>query len=325
MTQIQIETIDRKIWHPEQIAVQLVKALQKGTVTIDLLYEGPCCKTSGLDDLVSYVCDSFNFNSNMISIQTSNQIKSSKFKETRTAFIELEYCQNFAKNKTYTHQFPNFKFGMFVSRGNWKRLGLASHMWQNYKDISCLSYHFDRNNDYHIDHFGLEKLLLEEQNNYAVMDFVKQLPIKFKQHTYPIQYNNDALDLAEQYQNIFCDIVCETYFTGKTFFVTEKTWRPIIYRRPFIIQGPEKYLENLKKLGFKTFSNWWPEGYDEDVDGGTLDSIRNCVDYIASKSQKTINQWLKEMQSTLDHNFFTLCNLTNKQILSTQFYSNETT
>lgn len=323
MTSIQIETIDSRIWHPEQIAVQLVKALQTGPVTVDLLAEGPCCVTSGMDDLISYVCDSFDFDYDMITIRTSNQIKSSKFKEIRTEFVELSHCKQFAKNTIHVHTTPNLKFGMFVSKSNWKRLGLASHIWQYHKDVSCLSFHFDRNNDYHIDHFGLETLLVQDQHNYAVVDFIKQLPIKFKQHTYPIQFDNDALDLAEQYQNIFCDIICETYFTGNTFFVTEKTWRPIIYRRPFIVQGPERYLENLKKLGFKTFSNWWPEGYDKDTNGGTFNSIKNCVDYIADQSQTTLNQWLKEMQPILDHNFFTLCQLTDQQILSTQFYSNE--
>jgi hypothetical protein len=325
MTQIQIETIDSKVWHPEHIAVQLTKVLQVGPVTVNLLSEGPCCENSGIDKIISYVCDSFNFDYNMININTSNQIKSSKFKETRTGFVELSHCINFAKKNPYIHKVPNLKFGMFVSRSNWKRLGLASYLWNNYKNTSSLSFHFDRNNDYHLDHFGLEQLLIEEHHNYDVINFIKQLPIKFKQHTYPIQFNNDALDLAEQYQNIFCDIVCETYFTGKTFFVTEKTWRPIIYRRPFIVQGPEGYLDNLKKLGFKTFSNWWPEGYDKDINGGTLNSIRNCIDYIASKSQTTLNQWLEEMQPILDHNYSTLCNLTNQQILSTRFCLNETT
>jgi hypothetical protein len=290
MTRIPVETIDGKIWRADTIAMKIARALQSGPIVVDLLTEGPCCYSAGIDELLMNICDIFNHDINDIQILTSNQIQSSRFNEKRTAFVELDFCQRFAHSIQDFPAVSTNKFGMFVSRSNWKRLGLASYLWSKYKPISNLSFHFDISNDYHRTNFGLENLLVEEFPDYDILDFVKNLPLTFDQTTYPIQYHTGALSLQTQYQDIFCDIVCETYFSGKTFFVTEKTWRPIIYRRPFIVQGPQWYLKNLRRLGFRTFSDWWSEGYDEDINGGTLDSIRNLIDFIGSQSQNTINR-----------------------------------
>ena len=69
--------------------------------------------------------------------------------------------------------------------------------------------------------------------------------------------------LTNFYQNIFLDVVVESHVAGQTFFPTEKTIRPIYALTPFVVFGPQGYLSNLQaRYGFKTFSNWWSEDYD---------------------------------------------------------------
>jgi hypothetical protein len=123
------------------------------------------------------------------------------------------------------------------------------------------------------------------------------------------------LSLLDQYSNFFVEITCESYFTGQTFFPTEKTWRAIALRTPFIIQGPQNYLANLKLLGFKTFDRWWDEGYSEDpADHQPLEIIK-VVEFLNNKSLDEIFSMYQEMQDVLEHNYQTLQLLTVEDFL----------
>jgi hypothetical protein len=87
-----------------------------------------------------------------------------------------------------------------------------------------------------------------------------------------------------------------------------------------MIQGPKYFLKNLRKLGFRTFGKWWCEGYDLDESDARYYTLKQGIDWVASQSDDTIAQWYNEMQETLNHNYDILCNLTNNEILDTEFY-----
>jgi hypothetical protein len=86
------------------------------------------------------------------------------------------------------------------------------------------------------------------------------------------------------------------------------------------VQGPKWFLHNLRKLGFKTFSNWWDEGYDEDSSDARCAALKNGIDWIAQQTPNTINTWYREMQPTLEHNRQILQQLTHEKILETEFF-----
>jgi hypothetical protein len=70
-------------------------------------------------------------------------------------------------------------------------------------------------------HCGFTKL--EELGNRhwndidIVTKFIKQLPIRSHAHQYPILWDGQALDLDNYYQDLFCDVICESYFSGRVF------------------------------------------------------------------------------------------------------------
>lgn len=72
--------------------------------------------------------------------------------------------------------------------------------------------------------------------------------------------NSDILKYYNQFQ---IELVAETYTLGNTFFPTEKTVRPIMANKPFIVYGPKNFLQRLTALGFKTYSTCWDESYDQ--------------------------------------------------------------
>ena len=64
-------------------------------------------------------------------------------------------------------------------------------------------------------------------------------------------------------------IVLEAYFENpslKQTYVTEKSLRPILGKRPFIVVGQKRTLRGLKERGYKTFHPFINEEYDEESD-----------------------------------------------------------
>jgi len=59
------------------------------------------------------------------------------------------------------------------------------------------------------------------------------------------------------------NIVTETSFDENELFISEKILKPMLMYQPFIILGPIGYLKKLKSYGFKTFSDFWDESYDD--------------------------------------------------------------
>jgi len=62
------------------------------------------------------------------------------------------------------------------------------------------------------------------------------------------------------YNDTHFSVVIETMTDG--FFVTEKTFKPLAYKHPFLVIGTAKTLRALKDWGFETFDNLFDETYD---------------------------------------------------------------
>ena len=73
--------------------------------------------------------------------------------------------------------------------------------------------------------------------------------------------------------------------------------------RPFIILASPGSLSLIRRLGFRTFSQWWDESYDEEIDHGKrFEKVMKIVDDIRSLSDYDLHDMLIEMKSVLYHN-----------------------
>lgn len=126
----------------------------------------------------------------------------------------------------------------------------------------------------------------------------------------------------EIYNDIFIDIMTETlcerendwresYREGQ--FITEKTTKPIIALKPFMILASRGYLKYLRELGFKTFDNWISELYDKADYDDAINIIEDNIKYINSLSIDQLSTMYKEMEPTLLHNRRRLFNLLYKE------------
>ena len=114
--------------------------------------------------------------------------------------------------------------------------------------------------------------------------------------------------LCQFYPNIFIDIVAETFVNGRTFFVTEKTVRPMLLKKPFIIMGSKNFMIYLRQMGFKTFYEYWDEDYDGFEGKNRYLKILDIIDMLAKKTPNELEEMYKSMQNILDHNYNLLVN-----------------
>ena len=152
-------------------------------------------------------------------------------------------------------------------------------MYNNHKLKTLMTCHYDPNQERHqIDSELTEINRIYSEELPSVVKFLPQCPIYltegFLNYTIgpPTHYN-----IISEYRSIFLDLVIETYIAGISFFPTEKTLRPIIAKTPFVVMGPAGYLSNLQRMGFKTFSKWWDEGYDNFSNRQRIIEIKNIL------------------------------------------------
>jgi len=63
------------------------------------------------------------------------------------------------------------------------------------------------------------------------------------------------------YSDTYFSLVVETLVSGPK-FTTEKSFKPMAFRHPYIIIGQPGILSRLKHLGFETYDNLFDESYD---------------------------------------------------------------
>jgi len=101
------------------------------------------------------------------------------------------------------------------------------------------------------------------------------------------------------YNDSWYSIVCETSY--KHCFLSEKTAKPILAKRLFVLIGAKHMIKNLQSLGYKTFSNVLDESYD-DIDNDELRWDMACEQIKKLYYMDPIEVYLN-IQSTLEHNY----------------------
>ncbi len=117
---------------------------------------------------------------------------------------------------------------------------------------------------------------------------------------------NDSMTLGplQKLMESFVYVVTETCFWETKKHLTEKIFKPIVAKQPFILLGCANNLEYLKSYGFKTFDAWWDESYDNIQDPiARLQAVVDQIENICKLDNETLQNTLVEMQSVLDHNY----------------------
>jgi hypothetical protein len=91
-------------------------------------------------------------------------------------------------------------------------------------------------------------------------------------------------------------------FDGMTRDTSEKTWKPIALKMPFIMSHQPFALKRLRDIGYKTFHTIWDESYDEIIDCNKR--MAAIVDLVKSlSSREDFVDMVKSCDDVVEHNF----------------------
>jgi hypothetical protein len=284
------------------------------------LQEGPDIQTTEIDSIIDTLLE-LGYSSHQIQIHTGNVIenyqKASIIKHPEWMF-ELEEIKKLSSQIDTVKEIKKH-FGCLIGRSNTIRLIAAGYLYQYHKDKTFLTYHYQSQNDYHREHVGLQDIMyyfsINSREFQSALNLLQDCPILVEgSQTYPILHPHNLLGPCTWYRDFLIDIVCETFCRGNTFFITEKFWRAVVTKTPFIVYGPQFFLKRLKKLGFKTFDRWWDEGYDEDPYLYSHNEIQKSINSVAAMSLDDLNSMYIDMSSVLEHNYHRMMELTYKDL-----------
>jgi len=102
--------------------------------------------------------------------------------------------------------------------------------------------------------------------------------------------------------------------------MTEKTWKPIVYKRPFLLLGVPEINQTLKDLNFELYDEIFDYSFDNEPDDlKRLHMFWEQIDRYINLDPKIFNDKLKVLDEKLEHNRKTYCewhesnlNLTNE-------------
>lgn len=293
-----------KFWNKNQFFEFLLKNQNK-SIELHIIPEAVCLSTLGVYELL----DMFEFKS--VTILTWNQLEShSKY---HIKLIGYNYCFDFCLKY---HNVINIDlhswdskhiFMCLYHRPTASKLGLASYAEQ-YSSLIHFSISTDADN---LIQFEFDKLLHYDISSVVrAAALVQTMPRLIAPSDHYTSFNlYDFSDpITKFYKSIFVDLVGENHVLGDTFFPSEKTIRPMLLKKPFIVFASKDFLAYLRQMGFRTFSDFWDEDYDGYEQGDRLRRIYKIIDYIGSMSKNQLEKMYWDMQYTLDYNYDILVN-----------------
>lgn len=142
-----------------------------------------------------------------------------------------------------------------------------------------------------------------------VQKMVDKLPLNVDNITFPL----DMCKPGEKsyYENSLLSLVTETTFDKDTIRMTEKIGKVIARKHPFIIAGAKGTLSKLHELGFKTFSDFWDESYDNLEPNDRMLKIVEICKEISTWDDNKILEFKRNAKPILEHNYIVMCNLKN--------------
>ena len=120
------------------------------------------------------------------------------------------------------------------------------------------------------------------------------------------------LELPEALYATDINVVLEAYVDYDVIeypFITEKTYRNMKYKKPFILMGNQYSLAVLHKLGYKTFQPLIDESYDNL--GMSIHRCKEILKELSRFKQMTDDEWnnfLSKSEPILEHNYNNLLN-----------------
>lgn len=314
---------EREIYYPGELAAKITDSMQKDNWTLLRSKECRNAELSGLFELLDQVCFYWKWKKSKITLETGNLW--TKHPEYNIKYVNYYAAIPFEKDLLNLIHKPwnrEKSYGMFIGRANVTRLH-AAHKHKKFEFGHQGLTSFNQDIKHYIDRQCLLDYLCETNTTfdkaididpYSDIDHVKPPPIT-SNHTAGNLWNN-------VYEKIAIEIVCETAEDEKSFSITEKILRPILYKRPFLLiaaPGAIDFYKNLKNiistvdffnpdgthvntvLNLKFFENVIPIDYDSYGGIHRVDYVFDILHELIRTNK--ISTIIKDCNSDIEHNY----------------------
>ena len=250
-----------------KVIEQLTDIKSTDWVCFDTGAEGISIEYSGILTFIDQWVASSGHPHDRVVINSPNNYEQTPYRN----ICESKVNHFFAMSGHYRTVVPNInpnatQFGFFVGRHTEQRDQIARDIINNYRSRFVISIMKSR---YVRSPWSTELQSIPSIDNLTIND----------QYTGQVNTN---LSLLQYYNRFQIELVAETMCMGTTFFPTEKTIRPILGGRPFLIFGPKNFLSNLQQLGFQTYNDCWSESYDQFEGRERWQAMRAVIDSLES-------------------------------------------
>lgn len=136
----------------------------------------------------------------------------------------------------------------------------------------------------------------------AVKDYIDyELPLPLIIDDFNNHANNShEITMWGQAACSLLQVVTETSYTGNKQHLTEKTFKPVVLKQPFILVSNRGSLEYLRRYGFETFSSVWDESYDSLPDDERIEAIADLLLELEHADRASIQ---KQCEPIVQHNY----------------------
>tara|TARA_B100002019_G_scaffold267378_1_gene258422 strand:- start:2716 stop:3921 length:1206 start_codon:yes stop_codon:yes gene_type:complete len=188
------------------------------------------------------------------------------------------------------------------------RTALLFHLYNNqlldngyvsfYSEVNGLDYFKHKNN-------------FEPTYNYPTKNFKqidKLLPLRIEEEV--INPNEDnptyfgAVKRIEKvFRSSFMNVVTETWTSNDLLFLSEKIYKPIFLRQPFLVVGNPYTIKYLRDNGFDVFDDIFDHSYDEELDENKrLEMVVGEIKKICDKPLEHLDELLISIDDRLTNN-----------------------
>ena len=202
---------------------------------------------------------------------------------------------DFLDNKL-TADFPKpLVADVLLGRNRLHRNFIYDHIYESDFKNQCVLTYIDRERS------NPDTKFLVEPDNLELVDGNKILNSVDPVIYHGVPTTMSAVVPVSIYNQTAYSLVTETNFTNDYSFYTEKTVKPMLAQRLFILVAGQYYLRNLRNIGFCTFDGIIDESYDLEPDAElrwalALDQLK----WLATQDQRDIMQRARPM---IEHNY----------------------
>lgn len=128
----------------------------------------------------------------------------------------------------------------------------------------------------------------------------KKLPKEYEtNYPYPLRGKDQDI-VPAQYNDTKFSLLSESSVNNQEVFVTERLWKSVIAEHPFVVHGNHLYLQKLREMGFRTFSKYFDESYDLEIDHEKR--IKKIVDTCINLKELNWKDFYLQTQGLRKHN-----------------------